>query len=154
MVNEEILQTDATQIEKIRQQIFTMANSYAGNDYGHIAQMLHIVCGNMIAVRHKMRVESAREPISAFEKQNGEHSFMIKLIEKEKPKGVWVGDMKNGDVAIIVNCVINCYVGRIVQRHGNALITIGASLTWSFTHYLPENFRVRLLEKGETLIVT
>jgi len=63
MVNKEMhdkLQMDADQIEKIRHQVFTMANSYAGDDYGYIAQLLHGVCNSMITANHKMLVESAR----------------------------------------------------------------------------------------------
>ncbi len=80
---------------------------------------------------------------------------MIKLVEEEKLKGIWVSDMKDGDVGVIVDCKIDCYVGRIVQRYINVLITIGTSNGhWSHIFDLPKNFRVRVLEKGETLIVT
>lgn len=66
------LNVDAAQIEKIRQQVFTMANSYAGVDYGHIAQMLHVVCNDMITVNHTMIVEAVREPMSVSEKEDEE----------------------------------------------------------------------------------
>jgi len=53
---------DAEQIEKTRQLIFTMANSYAGENYSCIAQLLHGICNDMTTVNHKMIVESVRGP--------------------------------------------------------------------------------------------
>lgn len=61
------LRADVEQIEKIRQQIFKMANSYGGDDFGHIAQLLHGVCNSIITANHKMVTESVRESISAAE---------------------------------------------------------------------------------------
>lgn len=84
---------------------------------------------------------------------------MLKLVENEKLKGIWIGDMNDGDVAVITewSCV-SIYLGRIVQRHGNKLITIGMPHNNSWidafkNNSLSVNCRVRLLEKGETLIV-
>lgn len=80
---------------------------------------------------------------------------MIKLVEKERLEGIWAGDMEDGDVGVIVGCAIDHYVDRVVQRHNNKLIAIGVSINgvWSPISNLPNTFRVRLLEKGETLIV-
>ena len=80
---------------------------------------------------------------------------MIELVKKEKLKGIWVGDMKDGDVGVIVAWPpMSCYLDKIVQRHKNKLINIGNSDWWHSCCVIPKNCRVRLLEKGETLIVT
>ncbi len=80
---------------------------------------------------------------------------MIELVKQEKSKGIWIGDMKDGDIGVVVSCLLECYLGRIVQRHYDKLITIGmAHQYWAFISKLPSDFRVRLLEKGDTLIVT
>ena len=88
---------------------------------------------------------------------------MIKLEEKETPEGIWAGDMKDGDVAVIISWSdsfdYNTYPGRIVQRYGTQLITIGMGWGqgWSRGFYrqcgFSEACRVRLLEKGEKLVV-
>ena len=83
---------------------------------------------------------------------------MIEL-EKEKPEGIWVGDMKDGDVAVIVSWAFGGYAGRIVQRYGLHLISLGMDYNkgwrdlWSYPSSISKNNRVRLLEKGEKLVV-
>ena len=84
---------------------------------------------------------------------------MIELVKKDKPKGIWVGGMKDGDVGVIVAWTTDRYINYVIQRHHNGLIAIGRRETWSCIWsgdrcVLSSNFRVRLLEKGETLIVT
>lgn len=96
--------------------------------------------------------DSRAEELEA--KEIDRSKIMIKLVTEEKPKGIWVGHMNDGDVAVIVGCFITGYLGRIVQRYENNLITIGKSEEhWEPISRLPDNFCVRLLEKGETLIV-
>ena len=86
---------------------------------------------------------------------------MIKLVDKEPPKGIWVGDMEDGVIGVIVlwNDIDYDYIGVIVQRYNNSLVIISMDDGWSncfnnSTCDLPNKCRVRLLEKGETLIVT
>jgi len=83
---------------------------------------------------------------------------MIKLLKDEVPKGIWVGNMKDGDVGVIVAwaCDEHEYVNQIVQRFDDILITIGESsgCVWHGMNKLDVRCRVRLLEKGEKLVVT
>jgi hypothetical protein len=89
---------------------------------------------------------------------------MLKLANKTI-NGVSVSEMKDGDVAVIVgwgNGVTYVgsvvYAGRVVQRYGNNLITLGANEGKSWSNFFdcilsPDENRVRILEKGETLVV-
>ena len=85
--------------------------------------------------------------------------IMIELEKKETLEGIWIGDMKDGDVAVIVSWAFGNYAGRIVQRCGLDLIPLGmdCSKGWSGLWHNPasvfKNNRVRLLEKGEKLVV-
>jgi hypothetical protein len=85
---------------------------------------------------------------------------MVELVKKEEPAGIWVGDMMDGDIGVIVewnNSLL--YLGRIVQRYGDDLVAIGLSSGGGWSESLsrpcrlPSSCRVRLLEKGEMLIV-
>lgn len=86
---------------------------------------------------------------------------MIKLVKKEKLEGIWAGDMKDGNVGVIVaHPNSGCgYLGKVVQRYDDDLIVIGMSHGngWGSIFnacLLSKGFRVRLLEKGEMLVVT
>jgi hypothetical protein len=84
---------------------------------------------------------------------------MIKLLKEEKPEGIWAGDMKDGDIGVIVASPAKNCIGRIVQRCNDSLIFLGYK---EYHHWydtfgqdiFADGFRVRLLEKGEKLIVT
>ena len=80
---------------------------------------------------------------------------MIELVEKIRPEGLWPGDMKDGDIGVIVAWPVSVYVGQIVQRYQDQLISVGirSAIRWN-TFKVPNSCRVRLLKKGETLIVT
>ena len=85
---------------------------------------------------------------------------MIKLVQKEKPKGIWVADMKDGSVGVIVSWTNRQHLGAIVQRYYNDLVGVGmrGETGWSKSFNPICSFstdcRIRLLEKGETLVVT
>ena len=69
-----------------------------------------------------------------------------------------VYEMKDGQIAVITNWeYIPEYVGRIVQRYGNSLISIGMDCgkTWpGCFNEKPDNaYRVRLLKPGETITI-
>jgi len=94
------------------------------------------------------------------QRQNQRSKIMIKLAEKDRPKGIWVGDMKDGDIGVIVAWMYNMYIGHVVQRYQNSLIAIGmtSDSAWhrmwlSDECALSSGCRVRLLEKGEMLVV-
>jgi len=47
---------------------------------------------------------------------------MIRSVEEEQPKGIWVGDMKDGDVGVIIAWSTGAtYSGRIIQRYKDSL---------------------------------
>jgi len=84
---------------------------------------------------------------------------MLKLKE-EIPTGIiCVKDMKDGQIGVIVKWSNGWYLGRIVQRYDDYLICLdekkGKSWGKFFAspnqHY--EDCQVRILEKGEMLIV-
>jgi hypothetical protein len=96
---------------------------------------------------------------------------MLKLKNNDRPDVIWVGDMMDGDIGVITSwptgghLLVSKYIGRIVQRYKNDLITVGASWTdgwgtrWpNVEKNDPQGFqkklhKVRLLQSGEALIV-
>ena len=73
-------------------------------------------------------------------------------------KDIPVYEMKDGQIAVITNWgYIPEYVGRIIQRYGNSLISIGMDCgkAWpEFINEKPDNaYRVRLLQPGETITI-
>jgi len=81
---------------------------------------------------------------------------MLKLVN-EKHEGAHVLKMEDGDVAVIVSWPYNGCVGRVVQRYENTLISLGldSDHSWRtlFSPIVSGKCRVRILEKGETLVV-
>jgi len=82
---------------------------------------------------------------------------MLKLTGERKTS-VCVSEMKDGDVAVIVDWTCRSYIGRVVQRYGDYLITIGGRCSQGWGEYFKsENIggscEVRILEKDETLVV-
>lgn len=83
---------------------------------------------------------------------------MIKL-EKNDECSVHIDSMKDGDVAVIVEWgeYDNSHVGEVVQRYKNALVVLGkpSANCWTtmFTHGNSNKYRVRILKKGEKLVV-
>jgi len=85
---------------------------------------------------------------------------VIELVEKDKLKGIWAGDMEDGDVGMIVAWAYNMYIDRVVQRYQNSLIAIGIPSDFAWPRVwsddkckLSSDCRVQLLEKGEMLVV-
>lgn len=92
--------------------------------------------------------------------------IMLELVKKEELNGIWVGDMKDGDVGVIVGSNPSIFsedyrrTGNIVQRYKNDLIGIGMP-SYSGWHEapktpcyaLPQDCRIRLLKTGEMLVV-
>lgn len=69
-----------------------------------------------------------------------------------------VHEMKDGQIAVIKWAGSPDYIGRIVQRYGDRLITIGmkSKYGWSnlFEYELEHDLIVRLLQPGETITIT
>lgn len=83
----------------------------------------------------------------------------IKLSEKTPRNMVCVDEMKDGQIAEIIQWRVAEYAGGIVQRYSNNLVVIGANWgksLFSWTDYFgnkhPNNF-VRILRDGEQLTV-
>ena len=83
---------------------------------------------------------------------------MIKLVNNEQPKSICVSDMQDGDIGVVVMWSRN-YLGTIVQRYKDDLLVVGrnSGKGWSKIFNMGyarwEECRVRLLEKGEMLVV-
>lgn len=74
---------------------------------------------------------------------------LVKAIDVD----VCIQDMQDGQVAIITQWTNRDYIGRIVQRYNDALITIGGTWGDSFTGLFTggkrnEDCKVRILPKG------
>ena len=82
---------------------------------------------------------------------------MVRVLSMPK-YSVHVTDMRDGDIAVITEWTgTNEYVGIVVQRHGNDLITVGGGLyqrwTGVFTGHLNPGgqYMVEILPSGTTL---
>ena len=89
---------------------------------------------------------------------------MAVVVESSKEySDVWVGYMRDGDVAVITSWPFADYPGRVVQRYRNALLTLGSSYdygwgdsVWSLIGDcgLSQRCRVRILPNGTLLRIT
>lgn len=82
---------------------------------------------------------------------------MLKL-KTDEPNDICVKDMKDGDIAVITNWSCGDYIGLVVQRYKDFLITVGSRSGNGWNEYFKhgsgsKNCCVRLLEPGEELIV-
>jgi hypothetical protein len=76
-------------------------------------------------------------------------------LQNEVKLGIPVREMSDGQIGIIVSWSgFGNYVGRIVQRYGDTLISLQkpSGNSWSQIT-LEDDCRVRILQKGETLII-
>ena len=77
---------------------------------------------------------------------------MIKLNE-EKVKTLLAKDLKDGQLAVIVEDFSN-YKGRIIQKYGDSLVSIGLSTGEGWTNRAAVvTLKVRVLQDGETLTI-
>jgi hypothetical protein len=85
----------------------------------------------------------------------------LKLVEKFTNKEISVFDLPEGKIAIITSWIENSskYNGIIVQRYGKDLIMLGKNDNWKYIFDRDtcrselSKCRVRILEKGETLVI-
>ena len=82
----------------------------------------------------------------------------VKLQSKLDEQLISVYDLKDGQIAEIITWPFN-YKGRIVQRIGDDLITIGGGFGRGFVSFytsmkITEPAQVRVLNEGETLVIT
>ena len=84
---------------------------------------------------------------------------MALRIKKSIDGRVHVSEMKDGDIAEIVEWTVGRYTGRIVQRYGDVLITLGMDENESFEDVLKgkdlsnNSCLVRILPKGTEFIL-
>ena len=80
---------------------------------------------------------------------------MLRLASNKTNK-VCVSEMKDGDIAVITNWKCKSYIGRVVQRYRDFLICVGTDSGHGWGEFFPNTSspgHVRILEKGETLVV-
>lgn len=76
----------------------------------------------------------------------------IKLIKSKVVQGISFGQMRDGQIAIIVDFPIERYIGSIVQKNGGNLFKIGGTDFW--TELNAKNtleWKFQLLENGDVL---
>lgn len=80
---------------------------------------------------------------------------MAKLIDRRMPNEINADDMKDGQIGIITSWIGEGYEGRVVQRVGNRLITLGRGSGNSWTTFFggAPNGRCRVIvfAKGEQI---
>lgn len=79
-------------------------------------------------------------------------------LNKEKGNFINVLDMQDGQIAEIVNWAVGTYIGTVVQRYEDSLITVGKYSRESWSNYFKrkschKDNKVRILEKGETITI-
>ncbi len=57
-VNKNTNKTNQKRLDEIRSKLFTIANSYSGDEYGHIACRLHQICNELQDTEKRMRTAS------------------------------------------------------------------------------------------------
>ncbi len=83
---------------------------------------------------------------------------MIKLKKEPEPIDVPVKHMVDGDVAIITSWSVEQYIGTIVQRYGDVLMSLGKPSSRSWHEILKSansqlDCRVRILQPGTELVI-
>ena len=74
---------------------------------------------------------------------------MVELIGNERKNRVLAKDLKDGQIAIITeDCIYN---GRIIQRFGDDLITIGLPSGSHWENIERVTLEVRILEDGDLI---
>lgn len=78
---------------------------------------------------------------------------MVKLKSNEKPNTIMAKYLEDGQIAVIVEDFSD-YKGRVIQKFGDNLVTIGMSSGQGWCNGDSVTLLVRVLENGEELIVT
>lgn len=78
---------------------------------------------------------------------------MVTLKSDEKPTTVMAKDLEDGQIAVIVENFSD-YKGRVVQKYGDDLVTIGMSSYRGWPNGNSVTLLVRILEEGELLTIT
>ena len=78
---------------------------------------------------------------------------MVKLKSNNEPNTIMAKDLEDGQIAVIIEDFSN-YNGRVIKKYGDNLVTIGMSSGQGWCNGDSVTLLVRVLENGETLIVT
>jgi len=79
----------------------------------------------------------------------------MKIIEEKRDDGISLSEMKDNDIAIIINWPSPEYIGLLVKRSNKFLFSLSDNNYWSniFNNISSISFRVRILSKGTKLEV-
>jgi hypothetical protein len=78
---------------------------------------------------------------------------MVKLNETKSKEKLLMRDLKDGQIAIVVDDNYPDYKGRIVQRYKDYGVPIGKRGGHGWTSVNNNTLKVRLLKDGETLTI-
>jgi hypothetical protein len=78
---------------------------------------------------------------------------MVRLKQDPELNAIEMNQLKDGQIAIIVENGYQDYKGRIVQRFGNVAISLGMEYGRHWTDIDCNTLKVRVLTAGETLII-
>lgn len=80
---------------------------------------------------------------------------MLRLVEQEQLYGIPAQMMEDGQIGVIISWSTGSYLGKIVQRYKDNLVSLGeeSGQSWSnwFDGRKAEDCRVRLLTKKDLL---
>jgi uncharacterized protein (DUF2147 family) len=77
-------------------------------------------------------------------------------ILKETTQEILVKDLKDGEIAVVTQWFVPHYIGLLVQRYGDHLVTLGSASSKGWTEFFIKDFstgqfyncKVRVLPKG------
>jgi hypothetical protein len=78
---------------------------------------------------------------------------MLKLKDEVQVETIEMSELKDGQIAVIVDSFGN-YKGRIVQRYGDDAVALGMPSGNGWTNVELNTLKVRVLEAGETLVIS
>jgi hypothetical protein len=78
---------------------------------------------------------------------------MVKLEKELSEKKLLMCDLKDGQIAEVIDNERPEYYGRIVQRYKDICVTLGWTQGNSWTDVQFNTLRVRLLEDGEKIVI-
>lgn len=73
-------------------------------------------------------------------------------LQKDESNIISVCDMEDGEIGEIVQSTCGVQDGKLVQRYGNTLVQLQKSSGHGWSS-IPSSLKVRILQKGEVLII-
>lgn len=81
----------------------------------------------------------------------------VQLSETTIPVSIQASELKDGEIAVILSSPHKNHIGGIVMRYKRDLISIGEECGKGWSQFFPTSsseIRVRVLEKGEQIVIT